>query len=49
MPLWIGKQGKGIIYADCKASGRSLTEQDFQTFVHFCEHANIAFGLLSRQ
>lgn len=47
-PIWIGNKGKGIIYADCKYSGRTLTENEFQTFSHFCEYATIAFDLLSR-
>ena len=47
MPLVIGGVVKGLIYADCKQSGRQLKEQDFQTFCHFCEHANIALDLMS--
>ena len=47
MPLLVNKKVKGLIYADCKFTGRELTEQDFQTFVHFCENANIAFDLLT--
>ncbi len=47
MPLFIGGKGKGVIYADCKLSGRKITEQDFSTFVHFCENANIALDLLA--
>ena len=47
-PIWIGNKGKGIIYADCKYSGRALTENEYQTFSHFCEYATIAFDLLSR-
>lgn len=47
MPLMIGSSVKGLIYSDCKFSNRKLTEQDFQTFSHFCEHANIALELLS--
>jgi HD-like signal output (HDOD) protein len=50
MPLIIGGTVKGLIYADCKQSGRRLKQEDFQTFCHFCEHANIALDLLaSRQ
>lgn len=48
MPIWVGNKGKGLFYADCKRSGRNLREQEFQTFVHFCEHASIAFELLSK-
>jgi len=47
MPLIIGGMVKGLIYADCQQSGRQLKEQDFQTFCHFCENANIALDLLS--
>ncbi|MDH5573425.1 MAG: HDOD domain-containing protein [Gammaproteobacteria bacterium] len=49
MPLMVNKNVKGLIYADCKFTGRELTEQDFQTFIHFCENANIAFDLLTRR
>lgn len=47
MPLFIGDKGKGVIYADCKLTGRQINNQDFQTFIHFCENANIAFELIS--
>ena len=47
MPLFVGEKGKGVIYADCKLSGRKITEQDFNTFIHFCENANIALELLT--
>ncbi len=47
MPLLVGEAGKGVIYADCKLSGRQINEQDFQTFIHFCENANIALELIS--
>ena len=46
MPIWIGNQGGGIIYADCKLTGRQLTAEEFQTFTHFSEYASIAFDLL---
>jgi len=46
MPLMIGGAVKGLIYADCKQSGRQLKQEDFQTFCHFCENANIALDLL---
>ena len=48
MPIWIGNKGKGIIYADCKLSGRKLTTEEFQTFTHFSEYATIAFDLHSK-
>lgn len=47
MPLMVGGAVKGLIYADCKQSGRQLREADFQTFCHFCENANIALDLLA--
>ena len=49
MPIWIGNKGKGIIYADCKLSGRKLTAEEFQTFSHFSEYASIAFDLHSKR
>lgn len=48
MPIWIGNKGKGIIYADCKLSGRPLSAEEFQTFAHFSEYATIAFELHSK-
>ena len=49
MPIWINGQGRGIIYADCKRSGRKLTIEEFQTFSHFSEYASIAFELLAKK
>lgn len=49
MPIWIGNKGKGIIYADCKLSGRKLTTDEFQTFTHFSEYATIAFDLHAKK
>lgn len=46
MPIRIGGQYKGMIYADRKINGEPLSEMRFQTFRHFCEHANIAFQIL---
>lgn len=48
MPIWIGNKGKGLIYADCKLSGRKLSLEEFQTFTHFSEYASIAFELHSK-
>ncbi|MBI3561718.1 MAG: HDOD domain-containing protein [Gammaproteobacteria bacterium] len=48
MPIRINHKGRGVVYADCKYSGRSLTDADFQTFVHFSEHITIAFDLLAK-
>lgn len=47
MPIWINNEGRGIIYADCKFSGRKLTMEEFQSFTHFSEYATIAFDLLA--
>jgi HD-like signal output (HDOD) protein len=49
MPIWIGNRGKGLIYADCKLSGRNLTMEEYQTFTHFSEYATIAFELHSKK
>jgi hypothetical protein len=49
MPIWINNKGKGVIYADCKRSGRKLTVEEFQTFTHFSEYATIAFDLHSKK
>lgn len=49
MPIWVGNKGKGIIYADCKLSGRQLNTEEFQSFTHFSEYATIAFDLHSKQ
>lgn len=46
MPIRIGGQYKGMIYADRKINGEPLSELSFQAFRHFCEHANIAFQIL---
>lgn len=47
MPLFLGSNAKGVIYADRKLSGRPINSQDFNTFVHFCENANIALSLMA--
>lgn len=49
MPIWVKDKGRGLIYADCKRSGRKLTMEEFQTFIHFSEYASIAFDLLSNK
>lgn len=48
MPIRVGGKPRGIIYADRKANKDSLNMQCFQTFRHFCEHANIAFNFMSK-
>ena len=47
IPISVNGQGRGLIYADNRRSGRKLTREDFQTFTHFGEYASIAFGLLA--
>ena len=49
MPIWIGGLGKGVVYADCKLSGRKLSMEEFQTFTHFAEYATLAFDLAARK
>jgi len=49
MPIWVNGQGRGLIYADCKRSGRKLTMEEFHTFSHFSEYASIAFELLANK
>lgn len=45
-PLTINDVSKGVIYADCKITGRVLSEQDFAKFNMFCDYASIAFKLI---
>lgn len=45
-PIRLQGQVRGVIYADRSAGFAPLTEQDFLSFRHFCEHANIGFQLL---
>lgn len=45
-PLTISDVSKGVIYADCKITGRVLNEQDFAKFNMFCDYAAIAFKLM---
>ena len=49
MPIWVNGHGRGLIYADCKRSGRKLTIEEFHTFTQFSEYASIAFDLLASQ
>ena len=48
-PVGIQGQVRGIIYADRVAGSTPVAEQDFLAFRHFCEHANIAFQLLTTE
>ncbi len=46
MPILVKHQPRGLMYADKAITKRALTEKEFQTFQHFCEHINIAFKML---
>ncbi|VAW96430.1 Predicted signal transduction protein [hydrothermal vent metagenome] len=47
IPITVNGQGRGLIYADCKRSGRPLSADEFQTFTTFGEYASIAFDLMT--
>jgi len=47
IPITVNGQGRGLIYADCKRSGRPLSADEFQTFTTFGEYASIAFDLMA--
>ncbi len=49
IPINVHGQGRGLIYADCKRSGRKLSAEEFQTFTTFGEYASIAFDLIASQ
>ena len=49
MPIRVGGKPKGILYTDRRRSTELINEQDFQTFIHFCEHLNIGFKILSQR
>lgn len=46
-PLRVQGQVRGIIYADRQPGAALITEQEFLSFRHFCEHANLGFQLLA--
>jgi len=46
-PLRVQGQVRGIIYADRQPGATQITEQEFLSFRHFCEHANLGFQLLA--
>ncbi|NPU92888.1 MAG: HDOD domain-containing protein [Gammaproteobacteria bacterium] len=48
-PVRVQGQPRGVIFADRSPANGPLTEQEFLTFRHFCDHANIAFNLLSSE
>ena len=48
-PVRVQGQVRGVIYADRNSGGPPLTEQEFLSFRHFCEHANLAFQLLAAE
>jgi len=49
IPITVNGLVRGLIYADCKRSGRKLTTEEFQTFTTFGEYASIAFDLIASQ
>jgi len=46
-PLRVQGQVRGVIYADRIPGTKLLGEQDYLSFRHFCEHANIAFHMMA--
>jgi len=46
-PVRVHGQPRGVIFADRNPAHGPLAEQDYLSFRHFCDHANIAFNLLS--
>lgn len=46
-PVRVQGQVRGVIYADRNSGGLPLMEQEFLSFRHFCDHANLAFQLLA--
>lgn len=47
-PIMQGDSPLGLIYADRSVIDAPLSEGDFETFIHFCDHASIAFQLLQK-
>lgn len=48
-PVRVQGQVRGIVYADRNNGSPGLTEQEFLSFRHFCEHANLGFQLLASE
>lgn len=46
-PVRIQGQVRGVIYADRQPGAAALSEQEFLSFRHFCDHANLGFQLLA--
>ena len=44
-PLAVGTKVLGVFYADRDGSGRVFEQQDFDSFTHFSELANVCFGI----
>lgn len=49
MPIFINNNPKALIYADRCTTKKPLCENEFQVFIHFCEHINIAFKMLNKK
>lgn len=49
MSIDVGGQPIGLFYADRQPSGRSLDEESFTSFKHFCQQANLALSQTTRQ
>ena len=47
MPIRIQGKPRGVIYADRGFEKTPFDDNTFLTFKHFCEHANIAFSVLT--
>lgn len=45
MPISLNNQAIGLFYADQSLSARKLYQQDFDSFKHFVQHANIGLAL----
>lgn len=46
-PVRVQGQVRGVIYADRQPGAAALSEQEFLSFRHFCDHANLGFQLLA--
>ncbi|HEY9197790.1 MAG TPA: HDOD domain-containing protein [Gammaproteobacteria bacterium] len=48
MPIEVNGRSIGLFYADRSSSGRSLDEEAFTAFRHFCQQANLALAYTRR-
>mgnify|MGYP003669203222 FL=1 len=44
-PLFVGQKVLGLFYADRQGTGRCFEQEDFDSFTHFSELANVCFGV----